>query len=133
MNDKPIYRKTNLEYIRSQLRIMDQEDTIDMLKEMNLEQLRYCMGAGIPGHANTIAIELLRKRREERAAFLAQEDVERIEETEVEKKLMLTTAPSLQQKATISVEDNEFVEGKENAKQRIHTSKKGRKRDSETV
>jgi hypothetical protein len=95
MRDRPEYRKGNLDYVRSQLKYLPQEEVIDMLKEMSLDELRYTQGAGIPGHAYLIGMELIEQRKKERKDHMSKEKVERIEETDVERELMLTTAPSL--------------------------------------
>lgn len=133
IHDQKPYRKGNLEYVRSAIRYMDQEELIRMLKILSLDELKYVMGAGICGHANTIAIELLRLRQKERQEFLSKEKVEPIPEVEAERRLMLTTAPSLKQVAQITVEDNKFVEDEKHGESRVRTPKKGRNRNSKAV
>ena len=80
MRDRPEYRKGNLEYIRSQLKYIPQEEVIDMLKEMTLEELQYTQGAGIPGHAYLIGMELISERKKERKEHMSKEKIDRIDD-----------------------------------------------------
>ena len=84
MTDKPEYRAQNLNYMRYEMKMMEQEDLIDQLKEMNLRELQYCQGAGVPGHANTVVLQLLRQRKQEMKDYLENKGSRRIEEVESE-------------------------------------------------
>jgi len=84
MTDKPAYRAQNLSYMRYEMKMMSQEDLIDQLKEMNLKELQYCQGAGVPGDANTIVLQLIRKRKEDMIKYLETKGSERIEKTKFE-------------------------------------------------
>ena len=84
MTDKPEYRAQNLSYMRYEMKMLSQEDLIDFLKEMNLKELQYCQGAGVPGHANTIALQLIKQRKEDMIKYLETKGSERIEKVESE-------------------------------------------------
>ena len=42
MTDKPEYRAQNLNYMRYEMKMMDQEALISDLKDMNIKELQYC-------------------------------------------------------------------------------------------
>jgi len=155
MTDKPEYRRENLRYLNYDMKMKDQETLIGYLKEMNLKELQYAQGAGIPGHANTIALQLMSERRKDMEEYLNTKGSEPIPEIEAERRLMLTTAPSLKTdkeakpkkkaedlpQVEISTEDKEawhdgiipIEEVEKDGKHTIHTSKKGREDDSEAL
>jgi len=133
MTDKPEYRAQNLNYMRYEMKMMEQEDLIDQLKEMNLKELQYCQGAGVPGHANTIVLQLLKMRKDEMKEYLESKGSKRIEVVDAE----IPQDPGV----TVSSEDTDAwsennqtaPEEKQDGKHGIHTSKKGRKSNSETL
>ena len=85
MTDKKEYRRENLRYMLYEMKMLDQEDLISWLKEMNLKELQYCQGAGIPGHANTVALELIRERKKRMAEYLEGKGSEMITDLKVER------------------------------------------------
>ena len=133
MTDKPEYRQQNLNYMRYEMKMMEQEDLIDQLKEMNLKELQYCQGAGVPGHANTIVLQLIKQRKQQMTEYLESKGSERIEEVDAEIPQQPDATVSSEDKKAWKAEDLALEEGLENAKQPIHTSKKGRESDSEAV
>lgn len=107
MSDKPEYRQQNKNYVRYEMKNLSQEDLIKDLKTMNLAELRYVQGAGVPGHANLICMQLIAKRKKEYDEFLKQQSRRPIESVEAEHELNLTTVKS-------ASEPNSYVEVKNN-------------------
>ena len=130
MTDKPEYRAQNLNYMRYEMKMMDQKSLINQLKEMNLKELQYCQGAGVPGDANTIALQLIQKRKEDMSEFLDTKGSERIEKVEFEISRDPGASISVDEKGEWDEEAKAINEGDEDAKQPVHTSKKGRESDS---
>ena len=130
MHDKPEYRQQNREYMKYEMKVSSQEDLIESLKSMNLEELRYCQGAGIPGHANTIAIDLLKIRKSEYKKFMNQQSKIAIPEVESEKRLSLTTQVSTDDKKAWKQPGETDEEVDESGESAVHAFEAGRKRDS---
>jgi len=133
MTDKPEYRAQNLNYMRYEMKMMDQEALISDLKDMNIKELQYCQGAGVPGHANTVVLQLLKQRKQEMQDYLINQGSQRIEKVKSE-----LPQP---QTATVSSEDKEAWDGfaikvgevEDNGVKPVHTSKKGRKGHSKKI
>ena len=133
MTDKPEYRAQNLSYMRYEMKMLSQEDLIGFLKEMNIKELQYCQGAGVPGHANTITLQLIRERKKRMSAYLDGEGSEPIEEVEAER----PQDPD----AIVSTDDpGQWTEPGEGNKEEvkdaiepIHTPKERRESDSEAI
>lgn len=98
MTDKPEFRQQNKNYLRYEMKTLSQEDLIDELKSMNLEELRYAQGAGVPGHANLICMQLIARRQKEYNNFMKEQSKRKIDEVEAEKELSLTTQVSTEEK-----------------------------------
>ncbi len=130
MHDKPEYRQQNREYMKYEMKVSSQEDLIESLKSMNLEELRYCQGAGIPGHANTIAIDLLKIRKSEYKKFMNQQSKIAIPEVESEKRLSLTTQVSTDDEKAWKQPGENDEEDDESGESAVHAFEAGRKRDS---
>lgn len=92
-------RAWNRTATRDRMKYLKQEDLIEALTRMNLQELQYCMGCGIPGTANTEAIKLVRIRREEFNKFLERQSKKRVELNE-------KGSLELENQATISVNEN---------------------------
>jgi len=130
MHDKPEYRQQNREYMKYEMKTLSQEDLIASLKGMNLEELRYAQGAGIPGHANTIALDLLRIRKAEYKKFMESQSKRVIPETESEKRLSLTTQVSTEDEKAWKQPGEDTEEDDESGESAVHAFEAGRKRDS---
>jgi len=130
MHDKPEYRQQNREYMKYEMKVASQEDLIASLKSMNLEELRYCQGAGIPGHANTIALDLLRIRKDEYKKFMESQSKRSVPETESEKRLSLTTQVSTDDPNAWKQPGEDDKEADDSGESAIHAFEAGRKRDS---
>jgi len=130
MHDKPEYRQQNREYMKYEMKVSGQEDLIASLKSMNLEELRYCQGAGIPGHANTIALDLLRIRKDEYQKFMNQQSNTTIPEVESEKRLSLTTQVSTDDKDAWKQPGENDEEVDKKGESAVHAFESGRKKDS---
>lgn len=130
MNDKAEYRQQNKNYVRYEMKNLSQEDLIDDLKSMNLAELRYVQGAGVPGHANLICMQLIAKRKQEYNEFLKQQSRRKINSVEAEHELDLTTKEDGNE-ASVSVEvdddDENSTAGMEKA---LSAFKTGRENDS---
>lgn len=72
-------RGWNRTSIMERMKSMEQEPLIESLQKMNLKELQYCMGCGIPGSANTEAIKLVRVRQQEFKVFLENQSKKRVE------------------------------------------------------
>ena len=130
MHDKPEYRQQNREYMKYEMKVSSQEDLIESLKSMNLEELRYCQGAGIPGHANTIAIDLLKIRKSEYKRFMGQQSKIAIPEVESERRLSLTTQVSTDDEKAWKQPGETDEEVDESGESAVHAFEAGRKSDS---
>ena len=117
MTDKPEYRAQNLSYMRYEMKMLSQEDLIDFLKEMNLKELQYCQGAGVPGHANTIALQLIKQRKEDMIKYLETKGSERIEKVESEEAQWSGVTVTTEDEEAWKSEDLALEEAREDAKQ----------------
>ena len=130
MTDKPEYRAQNLNYMRYEMKMMSQEDLIDQLKEMNLKELQYCQGAGVPGHANTIVLQLLKMRKDEMQEYLESKGSKRINEVDAEKPqdpgVTISSDDETAWEDPANIDKEDIKDGEHG----IHTSKKGRESDS---
>lgn len=133
MTDKPEYRAQNLNYMRYEMKMMEQEDLISYLKDMNIKELQYCQGAGVPGHANTIVLQLLKQRKQEMQEYLENKGSERINEVDAEKAQDLGVTVTTEDKEAWKNGDPVSEEELKDGKHGIHTSKKGRKSNRKTV
>lgn len=100
LNAAPDQRLYNKGSIRDRMKWMEQNKLIEALKQMNLQELRYCMGCGIPGSANTEAIRLVQIRRKEFDKFLEMQSRKKLELDAQEKQ-------SPHQTVTVSTEDKD--------------------------
>lgn len=78
------YRDQEVDYLRKIMKPMDQEELIQHLGTLNFPELKAVVSCGIPGHAQTYALQMLKKKRDALDAFVATDGVEAIMETEVE-------------------------------------------------
>ncbi|MEA3222367.1 MAG: hypothetical protein U9P49_04280 [Thermodesulfobacteriota bacterium] len=116
--------------MKYEMKTSSQEDLIASLKSMNLEELRYAQGCGIPGHANTIALDLLRIRKSEYKKFMESQSKRSVPETESEKRLSLTTQVSTDDKNAWKQPGEKDEEDDESGESAIHAFESGRKGDS---
>lgn len=93
-------RAMNRSSTKDRMRYMDQKDLIESLERMNLKELQYCMGCGIPGSANTEAIHLVRVRQQEFNKFLERQSKKRVELNE-------RGGAELDNSVTVSTDDKE--------------------------
>ena len=98
--DQRFYNKQSC---KDRMKYINQEDLINALKKMNLQELRYVMGCGVPGSANTIAVQLVRVRRKEYDKFLKMQSREIISDEKID-------LPEEPQSVTISTEDKDSWE-----------------------
>lgn len=78
------YRDDEVEYLRSVMKGIDQEELIQHLTTLNYPELKAVVSCGVPGHAQTHALQMLKKKRDALDAFVATDGVEAIMETQVE-------------------------------------------------
>lgn len=105
------YRDEEVKYLRSIMKSIDQEGLIKHLGTLNYPELKAVVSCGVPGHAQTHALQMLKTKRDALDAFVASDGVEAIMETETE--------------------DPEGE--KDEASEGVHPSKGGRKRDSKKM
>jgi hypothetical protein len=133
MSDKPEYRQQNKNYVRYEMKNLSQEDLIKDLKTMNLAELRYVQGAGVPGHANLICMQLIAKRKKEYDEFLKQQSRRPIESVEAEHELSLTTV-KLESKTNSHTEvDNNEEKAPSRMEKAISAFEAGRERNSKKI
>jgi len=89
MNDRKEFRGHNLKSLREEMRYMNQEDLICAVEVLTLKELRFLQGAGIPGHANTIAQFVIQQRQSDLKEFEQTKGSERVDSTEILKKYHL--------------------------------------------
>ena len=130
MTDKPEYRRENLRYLNYEMKMLDQSDLISWLKEMNLKELQYAQGAGIPGHANTIALQLIAQRKKDMEEYLRTKGSEPIPEVEAEKPILSEVKVSTEDKEAWVEPEDLPTEEAEDGGDKVHASKEGRERDS---
>ena len=105
------YRDEEVKFLRGIMKSIDQEDLIKHLGTLNYPELKAVVSCGIPGHAQTHALQMLKTKRDALDAFVRSDGVEAIIETEVED-----------------------PEGKENDEtEGVHPSESGREGDSGKV
>lgn len=104
----PAYRDEEVKYLRSVMKSIDQEELIQHLGTLNYPELKAAVSCGIPGHAQTQALIMLKTKRDALDAFVKSDGVEAIMETNVEDE---------------EVDDNGDVEG-------VHPSESGRESNS---
>jgi len=102
------YRDEEVKYLRSIMKSIDQEDLIKHLGTLNYPELKAVVSCGVPGHAQTHALQMLKTKRDALDAFVASDGVEAIMETETE---------------DLEAKDNGSVEG-------VQPSESGRDSDS---
>ena len=78
------YRDEEVKYLRSIMKSIDQEDLIKHLGTLNYPELKAVVSCGVPGHAQTHALQMLKTKRDALDAFVASDGVEAIMETNVE-------------------------------------------------
>lgn len=78
------YRHEEVKYLRSIMRSIEQEDLIQHLATLNYPELKAVVSCGVPGHAQTHALQMLKTKRDALDAFVASDGVEAIMETNVE-------------------------------------------------
>lgn len=105
------YKVQDLQYLRSIMKIEEQEILIATLDTLNYYQLKMCLAAGVPGHAQIRALQLAKEHRDRLDAAVIQGGTTAVMETEVE------TEPE---------------EGKDDD-EGVCTSESGREGDSETL
>jgi len=105
------YRHEEVTYLRSIMKSIDQEDLIQHLGTLNYPELKAVVSCGVPGHAQTHALQMLKTKRDALDAFVASDGVEAIMETNVEDQ---------------EGENDEDIKG-------VRTSETRRESDSETL
>ena len=80
----PAYRDEEVKYLRSVMKSIDQEELIRHLGTLNYPELKAVVSCGVPGHAQTHALIMLKTKRDALDAFVASDGVEAIMETNVE-------------------------------------------------
>ena len=133
MSDKPEYRQQNKNYVRYEMKNLSQEDLIKDLKNMNLAELRYVQGAGVPGHANLICMQLIAKRKKEYDEFLKQQSRRPIESVEAEHELNLTTVKTASKPNSYIEVDKDEKEALTGMEKAVSAFEAGRERDSKKV
>jgi len=107
----PAYRDEEVKYLRSVMKSIDQEELIQHLGTLNYPELKAVVSCGIPGHAQSHALLMLKAKHDALDAFIKSDGVEAVMETEVE---------------DIEEENNGSVEG-------IQPSESGREGDSKKM
>lgn len=78
------YRDEEVKFLRSVMKGLAQEELIQHLGSLNYPELKAVVSCGIPGHAQTQALIMLKTKHDALDAFVASDGVEAIMETETE-------------------------------------------------
>jgi hypothetical protein len=73
MTEKGQYYRDSSKYLNSIMRSAKQEELMGALAKLDYHELKYCMAAGVPGHAMHAANEILAIRKEELRKFEAKQ------------------------------------------------------------
>lgn len=79
-----MYRDEEVKYLRSIMKSIDQEDLIQHLGTLNYPELKAVVSCGIPGHAQSHALLMLKTKRDALDAFVRSDGVEAIMETNID-------------------------------------------------
>jgi len=75
------YRDEEVKYLRSVLKGIDQEELIRHLATLNYPELKAVVSCGVPGHAQTHALIMLKAKRDALDAFVSKGGIEATMET----------------------------------------------------
>jgi len=75
------YRDEEVKYLRSVLKGIDQEELIRHLATLNYPELKAVVSCGIPGHAQSHALIMLKKKRDALDAYVSKGGIEANMET----------------------------------------------------
>jgi len=75
------YREEEVKYLRSVLKGIDQEELIQHLATLNYPELKAVVSCGIPGHAQSHALIMLKKKRDALDAYVSTGGIEANMET----------------------------------------------------
>jgi len=106
-----MYRDEEVKFLRNIMKSTEQEDLIKHLGTLNYPELKAVVSCGIPGHAQTQALILLKIKHDALDAFIKSDGVEAIMEVNID----------------------EQEEKEDESSERVRTSKGGREGDSETL
>lgn len=124
--DERHYNKTAL---RDRMKWMKQEELMEALKKMNIKELQYVMGCGVPGSANTEAIRIMKQRREEMEKFLERQSKKAAELKDIGEQQIEAESISLNDEINQSEEINESTSEGSGLTKALRAFEKGRERD----
>ena len=75
------YRDEEVKYLRSVLKGIDQEELIQHLATLNYPELKAVVSCGVPGHAQSHALIMLKEKRDALDAYVAKGGLEANMET----------------------------------------------------
>ena len=80
MDEKMPYHKDSRKYLNSVMKGMDQPDLMTALLDLNIHELKQCIGAGVPGDAMNIANQRLKDLKAEIKAYIDKKGSETTQE-----------------------------------------------------
>jgi len=84
MDEKMPYHKDSRKYLNSVMKGMDQPDLMTALLDLNIHELKQCIGAGVPGDAMNIANQRLKDLKAEIKAYIDKKGSEATATVEIE-------------------------------------------------
>ena len=84
MGEKGDYYDSSKKYLNSVMLAMNQDDLIESLPDLNIDELKQCISAGVPGDACKEANKLLSEMKAEIRAYIRKKGSEAHAETDVE-------------------------------------------------
>jgi len=84
ITEKGDYYDGSKKYLGTIMRAMNQDDLIEALPDLNIDELKQCISAGVPGDACAVANKLLKEMKAEIRAYITKKGAEAHAETDVE-------------------------------------------------
>ena len=84
ITEKGDYYDGSKKYLGTIMRAMNQDDLIEALPDLNIDELKQCISAGVPGDACAVAHNLLKEQKAEIRAYISKKGAEAHAQTDVE-------------------------------------------------
>jgi len=78
------YYDSSKKYLNSIMRAMNQDDLFEALQDLDIDELKQCISAGVPGDACREANKLLKEMKAEIRAYISKKGAEAHAQTDVE-------------------------------------------------
>ena len=84
ITEKGDYYDGSKKYLGTIMRSMNQDDLIEALPDLNIDELKQCISAGVPGDACAVANNLLKEQKAEIRAYISKKGAEAHAQTDVD-------------------------------------------------